>query len=50
MAENRKEQRRKGERRKDIASAKTYFGMERRMFERRRSERRHSAFAYFPPK
>ncbi len=42
MLERRKGDRRKGERRVDIESAKKCIGMERRLDERRKIERRHA--------
>ncbi len=39
-AERRKGERRKADRRVDIESARNYFGMERRLFDRRAGERR----------
>jgi hypothetical protein len=42
MQERRREDRRKEDRRKDIESARNYIGMQRRMGERRRCERRRA--------
>ena len=40
--ERRRGERRKADRRVDIESARNYFGMERRLFDRRLGERRRS--------